>query len=120
MSRIWSEDRKGTGHNSMLCIECLGLVHKGCSGISGKLKSNVDFGCRRGLEEGPAETVLQTEVEIEPKMKLECVPMFCYLGDTLGAGGVDEAAIVKVRCAWAKFKELSPPWCIISHKGKDI
>ena len=45
-------------------------------------------------------------------MKLECVPKFCYLGelgDTLGAGGgADEAARARVRCAWAKFKELSP------------
>ena len=38
-------------------------------------------------------------------MKLECVPKFCYLGDTHGAGGgVEEAA--RARCAWAKFKEL--------------
>ena len=30
-------------------------------------------------------------------------------GDTLGArGGVEEAAKVRVRCAWAKFKEFSP------------
>ena len=45
-------------------------------------------------------------------MKLECVPKFCYLGDTLGAGGgvvrVEQAARARVRCAWAKFKELSP------------
>ena len=34
---------------------------------------------------------------------------FCYLGDTLGSGGgVVEAARARVRCAWAKFKELSP------------
>ena len=24
-------------------------------------------------------------------MKLECVSKFCYLGDTLGVGGVEEA-----------------------------
>ena len=43
------------------------------------------------------------EVEIEPNVKLECVPKFCYLGDTLGAGCMDETAR-----AWAKFKELLP------------
>ena len=38
-----------------------------------------------------------------------CVFKFCYLGDTLvSGGGVVEAAKAKVRCAWAKFKELSP------------
>ena len=42
-------------------------------------------------------------------MKLECVTKFCYLSDTLAAGGgAEEAAKARVRCAWAKFKELSP------------
>ena len=45
-------------------------------------------------------------------MKLELVPKFCYLGDTLGVGGgVEEAARARMRsliCAWAKFKELFP------------
>ena len=35
--------------------------------ISVKLKSNFDFHCRRCLE-----------VVIEPNVKLECVPKFCY------------------------------------------
>ena len=52
--------------------------------------------------------VLVKEAVIEPNVKLECVPKFCYLGDILGAGGVEEAARARVRCAWAKFKELSP------------
>ena len=65
VSRFQSEDsgehpcvvcRKGVESNSIRCIECLrcveclGWVHKRCSGISGKLKSNVDFHCRRCLE----------------------------------------------------------------------
>ena len=34
---------------------------------------------------------------------------FCYLRDTLDSGGgVVEAARARVRCAWAKFKELFP------------
>ena len=42
-------------------------------------------------------------------MKLECVPKFCCLGDTLSAGGgVDKAARASVCGAWGKFKELSP------------
>ena len=60
-------------------------------------------------EHGLFQSVLVKEVVIEPNVKLECVPKFCYLGDTLGAGGgVDEAARARVRCAWAKFKELLP------------
>ena len=39
------------------------------------------------------QSVLLKEVEIEPNVKLECVPKFCYLVDTLGArGGVEEGA----------------------------
>ena len=67
------------------------------------------------MEEGPAKTVSHREVEIEPYVKLECVPKFCFLVDTLVAGGgVDEAARARVRCAWAKFKELSP---ILTARG---
>ena len=48
-------------------------------------------------------------IGLNKQYNLECVPKFCYLGHTLGAGGgVEEAARARVRCAWAKFKELSP------------
>ena len=110
-------EAKGVGVNSIRCIECLGWVHKRCSGISGKLKGNVDFHCNRCLEgeHGLFQSVLLKEVVIEPNVKLECVPKFCYLGDTLGKGaGVDEAARARMRCAWAKFKELSP---ILTARG---
>ena len=85
-------------------------------GIPGKLKSNTDFHCRRCLEgeNGLFQSVLLKEVAIQPNVKLECVPKFCYLGDTLGAVGVEEAARVRVRCAWDKFKELSP---ILTARG---
>ena len=43
---------------------------------------NVDFHC------DPDQTVVLIEVEIEPNVKVKCVSMFCYMGDTLGAGGV--------------------------------
>ena len=71
-------------------------------------QSNVIFHCRGCLQEVPVKSESMREVEIEPNVKLECVPKFCYFGDTLGVGGVEEAARAKVRCAWAKFKELSP------------
>ena len=52
------------------------------------------------------QSVLLKEVVIEPNVKLECVHKFCFLGDTLGGA--------RVRCAWAKFKELSP---ILTARG---
>ena len=52
VSRVRSEDsgkhpcgvcRRGVASNSILCVECLSWVHKRCSGISGKLQSNIDL-----------------------------------------------------------------------------
>ena len=53
-----------------------------------KVEDYVDFHCRRCLEgeNGLFQSVLLKEVVIEPNVKLECVPKFYYLGDTLGAG----------------------------------
>ena len=60
-------------------------------------------------EYGLFQSVLLKEVVIELIVKLECVTKFCYLVDTLGAGGgVEKVVRARVRCAWAKFKELSP------------
>ena len=58
----------------------------------------------RCLEGNHVQSVLLKKVVIEPNVKLECVPKFCYLGDTFGAGGVEETARTRVRCARAKFK----------------
>ena len=34
---------------------------------------------------------------------------FCYLGDMIGSGGGAEyASSMRVKCAWGKFRELSP------------
>ena len=64
------------------------------------------------MEGNHGQSVLLEEVVIEPNVKLEYVPVvpkFYYLSDTLDTeGSVEEAARVRVRCAWAKFKNLSP------------
>jgi hypothetical protein len=40
---------------------------------------------------------------------LDVVDKFCYLGDTISAGGGAEAAtIARIRCGWGKFRELMP------------
>ena len=39
------------------------------------------------------------EIKMKPNVKLECIPRFGHLGDTLGAGGVEEAARASLRCA---------------------
>ena len=99
----------GVGDNSIMCIACHRWVHKRCSGISGRLGYVADFRYKRCSDGDSAQVVLSSEVELEPGVKVECVSKFCYLGDTLGSGGgVVEAARARVRCAWAKFKQLSP------------
>ena len=57
------------------------------------------------------------EISIGPErdQKLACVDKFCYLGDIIEAGGgAGEASRARVRCAWAKFRELAP----MKVKGK--
>ena len=49
---------------------------------------------------------------------MECVKKFFYLGDMIGSGGgSEEAARARVRCAWAKFRELSP---ILTARGVSL
>ena len=37
------------------------------------------------------------------------VDSLCYLGDMISAGGGAElSSWIRVRCAWSKFRELSP------------
>ena len=70
--------------------------------------NNVDFHCRRYLDGDSAQAVLLREVEIEPRVKVDCVPKFSYLGDTLGSmGGVEEATRARVRCACSRSYLLS-------------
>ena len=118
--------RKGVVDSSILCMECRRWVHKRCSGISGKLKSNVDFHCRRCLvgENGFFQSVLLKEVVIEPNVKLECVPKFCYLGDTFGVGRCGGGSKSQSEMCLGKVQGVisypNSAGCIIPHKGKDI
>ena len=83
-----------------MCVACHRWVHKGCSGIAGRMRNNVDLYCRRCSSQ---EVVLR-KVEIELGVRVECLPKACYLGDIhlVSVGhGVKEAAR-------ATFKELFP------------
>ena len=61
----WSVFRKGVPSKTILCMVCRRWVHKKCSGISGKLKNNIDFHCKRCLEGSPNQLLLLKEVEID-------------------------------------------------------
>ena len=52
---------------------------------------------------------------LEKDVSVECVEEFCYLGGTLGSsGGAGKASRMRVKCAWQKFRELSP---ILTTRG---
>lgn len=108
--------KRGVGANSINCTVCKQWVHKRCSGLTGSL--NVDgFECRRCVNGGERGEV-KKEMEIDCDGKVECVSKFCYLGDMLGSGGgAEEASRARVRCAWAKFRELSP---ILTERGASL
>jgi len=56
---------------------------------------------------GPAPAV----ISLGMYQKLECVGAFRYLEDMIGVvegGGAEDASRARVRCAWAKFRELAP------------
>ena len=62
-------------------------VHKKCSGIRDRLMEDVSYRCSRcrglarPIDGRPYKSVLLNEQEIE------IVDSFCYLGDTISAGG---------------------------------
>ena len=99
----------GTGNNSILCSGCSLWVHKRCSGTTGKLVPDPNFKCKRCLGVArPVDGRPINEVLVGDD-KLEVVASFCYLGDTLSAGGsCDLATIKRCRVAWGKFNELLP------------
>ena len=111
---------KRVGSNSIKCTSCMAWIHKKCSAVKGRLQNVVDcFKCTKCTS---SVTITQTaeikDVEIGVNEKLECVDRFCYLGDMIGAGGgAEEASRARVRCAWAKFRELAP---ILTSRGASL
>ena len=109
--------RKGVGQNSILCSKCRMWVHKRCSGVKGQLKDVGSFQCVKCKNPG-VDKAVKNSVQLEQDVSLECVEAFCYLGDMIGAGGgAEEASRVRVKCAWKKFRELSP---ILTTRGASL
>src|SRR5208282_561396 len=85
-------------------------IHKKCSGIRSGLESVVGFQCTnysQGLVAGSLSDKL-CPIKLNGDT-LEGVGKFCYLGDMIGLGvGAEDASSTRVKCAWGKFRELSP------------
>jgi hypothetical protein len=109
---------KGVGSNSIECTSCHAWIHKKCSGISGKLKRVIDYCCRRCMGGNPVRSEVLQQISLGVGQNLDRVEKFCYLGDMIGAGGgAEEASRTRVRCAWAKFKELAP---VLTSRGASL
>ena len=111
--------RKGVGRNSIYCNGCFHWVHKICSEITGPLRSNDDFRCKRCEGKArPIDVRPQKTWKLSPEEEIELVDSFCYLGDTVGAGGGCDLSVIKrVRCAWGKFRELLP---LLTSRGLSL
>jgi hypothetical protein len=110
---------KGVGSNSIQCTSCNAWIHKRCSGITGSLKKHVgQYCCSRCKGGNPVRSDVLQQISLGAGQDLECVDRFCYLGDMIGAGGgAGDASRARVRCAWAKFKELAP---ILTSRGASL
>jgi hypothetical protein len=102
--------RKGVGNNSIYCSGCSHWVHKKCCGIAGPLKNNPEYRCSRCRSVArPIDGRPHTKWTLNGDSELDMVDQFCYLGDTIGAGGGCELSIItRIRSAWGKFRELLP------------
>ena len=77
--------------------------------MKGRLVEDPVYKCRRCLGKArPIDARSAVKFKVNDH-ELDIVNEFCYLGDTVSAGGGCERAIVtRVRCAWSKFRELQP------------
>ena len=113
----------GTGRGAIFCDGCSSWVHKRCSGLTGGMVYDQNFRCQRCRGEArPIDGRPVVEVAVGED-KLEAVSTFCYLGDTLSAGGGSElAAIARCRSAWSRFRQLLPiletRWLPLTTKGR--
>ena len=66
----------------ILCVDCARWFEKRYTGITGRLKSNVDFHWRRCLESenGFFKSVLVKEFMIKANEKVQFIPKLCYSG----------------------------------------
>ena len=75
------------------------------SGISGRLRADLQFVCKHCKGEITDNAVFPASVMYSGG-SLEAVQNFCYLGDMLGSEGVERSVITRVGTAWRKFREL--------------
>ena len=58
-----------------------------------------------------------TNEKVKADVMLDCVENLCYLGDLIGARGVEEACRNVVKNAWMSFNKLGP---ILTARGVSL
>lgn len=98
---------KGVGVNSIQCGNCKKWVHARCANVKGKLGAVVNFKCVRCVPSTKSDDEVAPSCFNMHGDRLECVDSFCYLGNVIdSSGGVESAVVARIRCGWAKFREL--------------
>ena len=70
-------------------------MHKRCSGIRSRLKADPNFKCR--VCTGDIVQQLRSDPLVLDGETLETVDTFCYLGDTISAGGgAGESVVTRI------------------------
>ena len=104
---------KGTGAGAIGCTTCRQWVHCAtkCSGVKGRISKTQasTYVCRACTGEHVKQPFQMPDPIVLDGVTLDTVDRFCYLGDTIGAGGgARECTVTRTRCAWKKFRALLP------------
>ena len=104
----------------VVCLSCVGAnfilykgyprwIHKRCNGISRILKPDLTFMCK-GIQDWPDQYMAEVTVHAE---KLELVPSFCHLVDTVSSVGSCELATITKwrRCSFSTWGR----WALRTH-----
>ena len=107
--------RKGVGSNSIFCEGCSLWIHKKYSKIQRRLVEDPTFRCSRYLGSARPIDGRSCDHIMADDHKLDVVESFCYLGNSICAGGSCEACTIhRCRVAWGKFRELL---LLLTNKG---
>ena len=102
---------KGVDKPAIFCVTCEHWVHVNgkCSDVkrSDLREDHPPYSCKVCTGAHPSQAVQKPDPLVLDGVNLETVDTFCYLGDTIGAGGGAKDSIsTRTRCGYQKFRDL--------------